>query len=247
MSAFDSWMDTLPTDARAAVEERLRPRTVAQGEAVYTTGDPANELYRIRSGGVRITEYSPVGRELQLLTLVPGDCFGEIGVIDGLPRFNNAYALAATELEVLDRKSFDRLRQTHPRIEREMNLFLCGTVRRLASKVTDASILTLRERLPRLIHQLAGGDGDRTSGTDAAGVKGARDVKGVILSPVSHNDLANMLGATRQSVSRELKELEREGLIELRYRSIRVCDMSDFVHRFGSLLDGGGIDPGPSA
>lgn len=219
MNTCRSWIDPLPAEMQQVLESRMRPRSVSDAESIYTIGDNASECYRIRSGAVRISEYTLLGREFQLASWHAGDCFGEIDLIDGLPRFNNAYAVGRTELDVLDKVTFDRLRREHPEIERAISVHLCACIRRLASQVAEASLLPLRERLPRLLGELLGS-------TERAEIAG-----------VSQNDLANMLGATRQSVSRELKELERQGWIELGYRSVSIRNRADFIARFGSGLE----------
>ncbi len=196
----------------------MRTRVVPDSEAIYTSGDEAIECYRVRSGAVRISEYTLLGREFQLATWRAGDCFGEIGLIDGLPQPNNAYAVGRTELDVLDEASFDQLRSEHADIERTLGIHLCSGLRWLMRQFSEASLLPLKERLPKLLGELVG--------------RGARaEVAGV-----SQNDLANMLGVTRQSVSQELKALEREGWIELGYRSISIPDLPGFLDRFGRGL-----------
>ncbi len=197
----------------------MRSRVVAEAEAIYTSGDDAAECYRIRSGVVRVNEYTLLGREFQLASWHAGDCFGVIDLIDGLPRFNNAYAVGRTDLDVLDKASFDRLRREHPGIERAISVHLCARIRRLASQVIEASLLPLKERLPRLLGELL------------------RSTERAEIASFSQNDLANMLGATRQSVSRELKELERQGWIELGYRSVSIRNLPVFVARFGGGLE----------
>lgn len=219
-----SWIERLPAEARGAVEGQLRTRVFYNGEAIYLSGDEAAECYRIRSGFVRVTEYSAVGREFQLTSLRAGDSFGEIGVIDELPRFNNAFATADTELDVLEKTGLDRLRVEHPAIERSLNLHLCQQIRHLATKVTEASLLTLKERLPRLLCELGDARGSHLPRTDGE----RREI-----THLSQNDLANMLGATRQNVSRELKELERQEWIVLQYKSISITRFTAFAHRFG--------------
>lgn len=204
----------------------MRARVLADAEAIYTNGDEAVECYRIRSGVVRISEYTLLGREFQLAVWRTGDCFGEIGLIDGLPHANNAYAVGLMELDVLDKTSFDQLRSEHPEIEKSLSAHLCNGLRRLTRQLSEASLLPLKERLPRLLGELLG----RAPQAEITGI--------------TQNDLANMLGVTRQSVSHELKELERQGWIALGYRSVSIQNLPDFLVRFASGLEH--ETPGPT-
>jgi len=223
---LDSWLDVLPTEAREAVESSLLPRLLEDGEAVYAIGDPGPECYFIRDGRIRILDYSSSGKEFQVMDLRTGASFGETSLIDGLPRSDNAYAVGETELLVLGRKDFERLSARHQEIDRRMNLHLCYRLRFASSAVKDASILALRDRLPRLLTRLVYSHGRR----EPSG--------GFRIEGVSHQDLANMLGVTRQSVSRELKGLERAGLIALRYRQVVLPNLMTLEARFESLLGG---------
>ena len=221
---LDSWLDALPSPVRETVEGELRPLAVADGNAVYSIGDSGRECYFIDRGRVRILDYSTGGKELQLMNLRAGASFGETSLIDGLPRSDNAYAVGQTDLLILERGAFERLSARHREIAEGLNLHLSYRLRLASAAVRDASILTLRDRLPRLLTRLAYSHGRR----EASGA--------ILVQDVSHSDLANMLGVTRQTVSRELKQLERTGLIAIRYRQIVVFDPATLASRFESLI-----------
>jgi CRP-like cAMP-binding protein len=221
---LDSWLDVLPASVRGAVDRQLRPLSVADGDAVYSIGDPGRECYFIERGRVRILDYSTGGKELQLMNLRAGASFGETSLIDGLPRSDNAYAVGETALLVLERGPFERLSARHREIAEGLNLHLSYRLRLASAAARDASILTLRDRLPRLLTRLAYSHGRREK-------SGA-----ILIEDVSHSDVANMLGVTRQTVSRELKKLERTGLVAIRYRQIVVFDPSTLAGRFESLI-----------
>lgn len=221
---LDSWLDVLSAEIQKAVGCQLEPRILENGEAVYSIGDRRPECYFIRSGRVRILDYSSSGKELQLMNLRAGASFGETSLIDGLPRSDNAYAVGETELLVLGKADFERLSARYREIAQSLNLHLSYRLRLASSAVKDASVLTLRDRLPRLLSRLAYSHGRR----EASGA--------VLVEGVSHQDLADMLGMTRQSVSRELKGLERSGLVEIRYRRILLPDPEALAHRFESLI-----------
>jgi len=221
---LDCWLDVLSAATRQDVERHLKSQCLQDGESVYSIGDPGRSCYFIQRGGVRILDYSSSGRALQMMNLRAGASFGETSLIDGLPRSDNAYSVGETELCVLDRGAFEQLSARHREIADGLNLHLSYRLRLASSAVKDASVLTLRDRLPRLLALLAYSHGRREP-PDAIRIEG-----------VSHQELADMLGSTRQGVSRELKALERAHLVELRYREILLPDPEALTERFASLI-----------
>jgi CRP-like cAMP-binding protein len=231
VSNLYSWIDGLPPAVKDAVEARLRARRVANGGTVYALGDASRECYVIARGRVRFSNYSAAGKQIQMAEFRTGDCFGEMGLLDGLPRFNNAYAVGDTELMVLSRRAFQALYRDHREIAECLNVHLCLRVRTVYLNAEDAALLTLRERLARLLMRLA---------SSHAAVNRADRIG---IDHLSHQNLAHMLGATRQGVSRELKSLERDGFIELGYGGLTVPSIAALDRQFGPLLGGVPVVP----
>jgi CRP-like cAMP-binding protein len=226
-----SWIGLLAEPLRDVVLARMRPRSFADQAPIWRIDDPSSELYLISKGRVRMGTESFAGSEFMAAVFRPGDCFGEVGLIDGLPRTNSSYALGDTELLVLKKADFRELYTAHPQIAQALNLSLGYRLRLVYGLYQDASMLTLRQRLARLLTQLVitGGQVDEKGGA--------------VVSDVSHEDLARMLGATRQAVSRVLKELECAGEIHLSYRRILVRDLDRFTDRYDKLLGGESVVP----
>jgi CRP-like cAMP-binding protein len=231
VTGVHSWIGLLAEPIRDAVLARMRPRRFADRAPIWMVGDPSIELYLISKGRVRIGTESFAGTEFMVAVFRPGDCFGEVGLIDGLPRFNSTYAMGDTELLVLRKADFSELYAAHPEIAQALNLNLCYRLRVAYGLSQDASMLTLRQRLARLLTRLVatGGQSDEKGGA--------------VVSDVSHEDLAHMLGATRQAVSRALKELECADEIVLSYRRILVRDLDRFADRYDSLVGGEWVVP----
>lgn len=219
-----SWINYLPGDVRQAVLARMQPRRYTDGEAVYCVGEPGDACYFIEAGKVRICNYTADGKEFQMVELVSEECCGEIAMIDDLPRFNSAYAVGDTLLRVLPKPAFRRLYEEHGAIARALNVFFAHRFRSLYMSAADANMLTLKQRLIRTIAML--------------GYNGRVEDGRRVIDEVSHQALALTLGATRQGVSRELKALEKEGLIELRYGKIVVVDIDELLRRCEHLVSG---------
>jgi CRP-like cAMP-binding protein len=220
-----NWVDELPAAVHEALTACMQAQRYVDGEAIYRVGEEARGLYLIKSGDVRLCNYTYNGKQIQMVYFHAGDCFGEMGLIDELPRFNNAYAMGDVVLQVLAPSDFRRLYNAHPEISQALNRFLCRRLRLTFSQAEEASALTLKERLLRMLAHLGYSRGIAVDGL-------------VMIEDVSHESLANMLGATRQSVSRELKGIEKSGYIELRYGKIVIPDLPGLGEIIDQLLTG---------
>ena len=132
---------------------------------------------------------------------------------------NSAVAVRESRVSVLSKPNFFMLYKKHPEISWQLNLVQCRRLRFFFSLTEDAAGLNLHVRLARAIHRLAHSHGYR-DGNDGSCID------------VSHEELSNMLGASRQSVSKELKLLEREGEIELRYGKIYIPDLAALGEKY---------------
>lgn len=150
-----AFVSELSPAARQAFEELSTLRKVGKGEAVYRQGDTPSEVYQLVEGRVKLCNYSPEGREVVSGELQLGDCFGEMGLIDGLPRMSHAIASCDSIVRVLNRPGFDELTAKHPEVDRKIAAVLCHRVRYLYSLNEEASELTLHQRVARCVLRLA--------------------------------------------------------------------------------------------
>lgn len=224
------WTAELSAEVRSQVTGAMQLRRFSDGETIYSVGDLADECYQIRSGVVELRNYTSAGKQLVMVEFRTGDCFGEAGVIDNHPRYNTAVSIGDTLLQVLPKKSFNALYARHGEIARALNRSFCYRLRHVYAVAEDASVLTLKERLISLIARLATSRGVKTEGA-------------TVLEGTSHERLANMLGATRQAVSRELKALENDGLLQLHYGRAHIPDLKVLVTRYEQMMSGELIVP----
>jgi CRP-like cAMP-binding protein len=173
---------------------------------------------------VRICNVSESGREVTLGELRAGDCVGEVGMIDGLPRFNSAIAAEDCRVLVLGRPEFDRLYKAHPEISHELNRLLAYRVRFFYMHAEEARVLSLGQRLARLLARTAYG----------AGV--TQDNGEILVQPLSHETLASMLGATRSAVTVEMKRLEQAGLVRASYGKVYIRDLEALLAPVEALI-----------
>jgi CRP-like cAMP-binding protein len=215
------FVEQLPDDLRQIVIHRARERSVAKGDAVYRQGEAPVECFQILSGTIKICSYSTAGAELITMELRDGDCFGEMGVIDELPRVSHAIAVTPCVLRVWTRADFDGLNEQYPAFNRAVMRMLARRTRLAYSLWIESSGLSLRERLAVAICRLA---------YTIAGDPAETDI------PISQEALGQMLGASRQTVNKELQQLASAKLVTLRYGKIRVTDLSQLVRLYGNLL-----------
>ena len=143
---------------------------------------------------------------------------------------NHAVATEASRVRVLGKQQFERLYGKYPEVSRQLNLMLCNRVRLLWGMTEDANTLSLHQRLARAMLRLAYSHG-------------IKDAAGILYVDTSHEELGRMLGASRQSISKELKLLEQEGIVEICYGKIYIRDLDSLNRNYENLLGQEQISP----
>lgn len=215
----------LPESVREEVESRSRHRKVRRDEPVYRQGDLPTEMYQLLSGGIKICNYSLDGREFVTAEFRAGDCVGEMGLIDGLPRVSHAIATEDSELRVLSKSDFDELVKEYPEFSNQVMLTLCRRLRWAYGLNAEASGLLLQQRLALHLFRLAQSHGNL-------------DEEGNLYISISQEQLGRMLGASRQTINKELKVLMKDGYVDLRYGKIYLSDLEDMCRKYELILGG---------
>ncbi len=224
------FIDTLSEPVRHALLAGAAERRFAKGQMIYNHGDPATDLYQLVAGSVRLFNITYDGKEVVFCDFRPGDCFGEMGVIDGLPRAINATALEASTALVISKAHFQAQAEKYPEINHRLAVMLSLRVRLLFEMTQDASALSLHQRLVRVLHRLV----------YSHGVEGD---EGEIRIGVSQEGLASMLGVSRQSVSKELQILKEMGFIAIRYGKLHILNLQGLSDISESGLGGEQVAP----
>ena len=201
---------TLNEDERSALFGRLRRRRYRKGEMVFLRGDLGRDLYLIESGTVKICLTTADGKEITLAMLGPGEFFGELALLDGEPRSSDAVTMEPSSFLLLEQSEFLQFVEEHPRVAHRVMEVLSRRLRDNNQLVQDAAFFDIAARLARVILRLAKSVGQ----ADASGITIGRRL--------TQNELAGMIGTTRESVNKWLMEYERQGLIERRNGLIRV-------------------------
>lgn len=204
------------SDLTPAVVEKLaalaRRRKLADGGLLFVKGDAADGLYGVVSGRIRVVATAADGKELLVNLYEPGGWFGEISMFDGLPRTHDAFAVGATELLLIPREKFLALLTQQPELYPHFLQMLCKKLRRSFSWIEYVAFMPLPTRLAARLLELAQAYGKPV--TD-----------GVLIDlHLPQEDLGRMLNASRQSVSKELNQLEARGLIRIEYGRVLIRD-----------------------
>lgn len=175
-------------------------RNVVRNEVVLRIGDPTDNVYFVLSGRLRVLVSDIEGREVILSMLGAGDLFGEIGVIDDNPRSATVVAVDSSDLVVFDKDDFRRCLADNFDITLAIMRSLAGRLRVADQRIESLALLDVYGRVARLLLELAE----------------TRDGLKIVPSRLTKQDIAKMVGASREMVSRVMKGLTQQGLIEER-------------------------------
>lgn len=195
-------------DEMLASSHRVRFR---EGEMLYHAGDASGTFYGVVSGSIKISSSRRDGKEAILSVLEPGIWFGEMSMVDKLPRTHDATALVDSVVLAIPQVKFDRLMQCTD--------FACAIARLLAARMRllfsvleDSVLRTTLSRVARRLALLSRGDS-------------ALDPDSRRFVPVSQAQLAMMLGITRQTLAKELQVMIAAGAVATRYGRIEILSV----------------------
>jgi CRP/FNR family transcriptional regulator, cyclic AMP receptor protein len=188
---------------RQALAETCRRRHFRLGQVLFHEGDPGSALYLLLSGQVKIVRESSEDGEIILHVCGPGECLGEMALLDGAPRSATAEALERVEALMLYREEFLALLDRRPTVARAMMGSLAERVRRLNEQLRDAARLDVAGRLAKTLLALANQHGQDTP-------EGIR-----ITLRLTQAELAQMVGAARQTVTTQLSWFRDRGILSI--------------------------------
>ncbi|HEY8381235.1 MAG TPA: Crp/Fnr family transcriptional regulator [Microvirga sp.] len=194
----------LGAEAIDAITTLCVARRLDAEEVLFLKGDPGDALYAVRRGRVRIATGTEAGRRLTLNLLGPGDVFGEVALLDGSGRTADAIAAEPSELFMVYRRDFLDLLERQPKVAVQIIELLCQRIRWMSDRMEESVLLPLRARLAQRLLALSEDYGAELD--------------------VSQEELAIFIGASRESVNRQLQAWRREGVVELGRSRIRLID-----------------------
>ncbi|HEX7438605.1 MAG TPA: Crp/Fnr family transcriptional regulator [Caldimonas sp.] len=198
-----SWFSKLSPALRAAILARAVVRRLADGALLSTRGATADEWVGVAKGAVRVSSVSLAGKQITLTYVEPGTWFGDISLFDGMPRTHDANAHGETTLLVVRKADFKDLLALHVELYDALLRLNCRRLRLLFDTVEDLNTRPLASRLAKQILLLA----------RSYGIAQGEEIR--IGLQLAQEDLAQLLGASRQRVNQELKSFERDGAVRI--------------------------------
>ena len=198
-----SWFSKLSLPLREAILSRSIVRRIADGALMGSRGSPADEWCGVAKGSVRVSSVSLSGKQVSLTYVEPGVWFGDIALFDGLPRTHDANAHGETTLLVVRKPDFREILAQHTELYEALLRLNCRRLRLMFDVVEDLNTRPLAARLAKQILLLA----------RSYGVPQGEEIR--IGLQLAQEDLAQLLGASRQRVNQELKGFERDGAVRI--------------------------------
>jgi CRP/FNR family transcriptional regulator, cyclic AMP receptor protein len=202
----------LRVDERQTLVARARVRNFAAGATIFLMDAPGDSMMAVLSGNVRISVPSPEGKEIVLAILQPGEVFGEIALLDGKGRSADARAMTACSLAVLERRDVVAFFERQPSAWLKLVEVLCDRLRRTDQQIAEVALLELPVRLAKALLRISADEHHPANSPAASQIR------------LSQRELGNIVGATRESVNKCLREWQRRGIVRIEDNFVNIAD-----------------------
>ena len=172
-------------------------RRAGRGDQVVRSGESADALLILLTGRAKVTNFDEEGREIILAWLGPGEFFGEMGLIDGSARSASVVAVENCELLAIGKQEFQRCMQENFQVAQKLMQILVRRLREADRNIESLALLDVYGRVARLLLDLSEEE----------------DGKRLVKKKISKQDMARMIGASREMVSKVMRDLEVGGYI----------------------------------
>ena len=200
----------LESDEMTRIAAHARSMRKDRGEFIYMPGDRAECVYILKHGRVKLSVLSESGKEIAIDIIQPGEIFGEFALVDESQRSNMSQALDDALMWVFTKHDFTKLLTSLPMLSLSYIKLVGDRRRRMEKKLSDITSKPVSGRICELLHELSTSSAEfETVVTD-------------YIVPLTHQDVASLIGAARQTTTTVLNDLERRGIIELGRGWIRV-------------------------
>jgi len=193
--------ETIRYFERVAVRQKFPQNTI-----LFSKGDESDSLYVVLSGRVKAIVQDEQGKEVILSIISPGEYFGEMAAIDGEPRSATIVTKEPTEVLVIRRDDFGKILSSNPGMVFDLVKVLLERFRKADEKIESLAFSSVYHRVATLLMQVAMPKGQ----------------KWIIEEKLTHQEVADMVGSSRETVSRAMKELVDAGYISMEARQITI-------------------------
>ncbi|MFC4553704.1 Crp/Fnr family transcriptional regulator [Georgenia faecalis] len=209
----------LDADARQALRESMEEVVLRRGETLFNEGDPGDRLYLVVEGKVKLGHRASDGRENLLAVLGPGELLGELTLFDPGERTATATAIAPTRLLELQHEPFMELIDARPELAKHMLKALAQRLRRTNTALADLVFSDVPGRVAKALLDLSDRFGERT-GTSIR-----------VPHDLTQEELAQLVGASRETVNKSLADFVGRGWIRLEGRAVHLLDVERLQRR----------------
>lgn len=221
-SAINSgrWFSTLSPSLKHDILRCAYVKRYKDGELIAARGDPPEEWIACAKGAVRVSSTSISGKQITLTYVEPGIWFGDVSIFDGDRRTHDAYAHGETTILGVAKADFKKILAIHTELYEALLRLNARRIRQLYGLVEDLNTLPLRSRLAKQLIHLA----------RSYGVPSLSDGDEIRIGlHLAQEELAQLLGASRQRVNQELKAMEREELIRIEPGGLVIRDRTSVM------------------
>ncbi|MFA5565203.1 MAG: Crp/Fnr family transcriptional regulator [Acidimicrobiia bacterium] len=194
------------------VWEHATVRQMRRGDTLFGEGDASNELFVVTQGRIAMAMRSIDGRESMMALMEAGDLFGEMPLFDGKGRSTEARALEASEVIIIPYSVLREIYDARPELLWSVTQMLVGRLRGVDGALADSVFLDVTGRTAKRLLELAGGEDEFSL-------------------PITQEELAGMVGASRERVNKAIASFIRLGWIEQRERRYRITDREQLSRR----------------
>ncbi len=209
------WFSTLSPSLRHDILRCAYVKRYKDGDMLAARGDPPEQWIACAKGAVRVSSTSVSGKQITLTYVEPGIWFGDVSIFDGDRRTHDCYAHGDTTTLNVAKADFKKILSQHVEFSEAMLRLHARRIRQLYGLVEDLNTLPLRSRLAKQLNHLL----------RSYGAPSLSDSKAIRISlQLAQEELAQLLGASRQRVNQELKQMERDLIIRIEPGGLVVLD-----------------------
>lgn len=223
MTAQQLWSSSFFANLKPAFMDELINSCVElqleSGQILHHRGDKGSACFGILSGQLKAFAHESSGKEMTLAILNSGDWFGEISLIDNLPRTHSTIATQPTRVIKIPKSAFDLAIIQQPSIAMDINRHLCQRLRLAFTAVEESVLLPLQQRLAKKLLSIQNPQ--------------QPNKENLIYIQVSQQEIAQMLGVSRQSVSKQLTQWAKEEILDLSYNSFAILNLDKLTKLAG--------------
>lgn len=203
----------LDDEAAVSLRQSMVTQTIRKGEILFQEGQPGDQLYLVKSGKIKLSHASGDGRESVFMVLGPSDMFGELSLFDPGPRTSTAIAVTDSEVLGLSNTELAPWLKGHPEVAQSLLQALAHRLRRTSEAMSDLVFADVPGRVAKALLEL----GEKFGTPSDTGLYVHHDL--------TQEELAQLVGASRETVNKALADFASRGWIRLETRSVELLDL----------------------